>query len=297
MNNQFKGAILTLSAGISWGLSGSIGQYLFTTQGMDARWLTPIRLFCAGLIFFFYCFFSCRERLFAVWKSPRSAFLQLCYGLAGVTLCQYSYFRTIQLSSAGTATILHEFSPTIILICTCIAARRRPRIREVVSILLAFLGIFLIVTHGDVHSIAISPHALAMGLTCAGSIALYNLLAPGLSKDFPISVMQAWSFLPGGILLAFVFHFWTYAYTPGLIGVLGICCVVALGNVIAFSLYMSGIRLIGPNRGILYGFSEPVTAAIISTALLGSPFTLYDAIGFACVFAMLVLISISREGK
>ena len=48
MNREIKGALLTLSGGACWGLSGSMGQYLFTRQGMDSRWLVPIRLGLAG---------------------------------------------------------------------------------------------------------------------------------------------------------------------------------------------------------------------------------------------------------
>ena len=42
-NKELTGAILTTLGGICWGLSGSMGQYLFTRQGMDSRWLVPIR--------------------------------------------------------------------------------------------------------------------------------------------------------------------------------------------------------------------------------------------------------------
>jgi drug/metabolite transporter (DMT)-like permease len=73
--------------------------------------------------------------------------------------------------------------------------------------------------------------------------------------------------------------------------------VVVLGNVLAFSLYMSGVPLIGPQRASLYSFAEPVTAAIISTLVLGSPFTLWDALGFGCIFLMLVLLSLPAKQK
>ncbi len=49
-NKELTGAILTTLGGICWGLSGSMGQYLFTRQGMDSRWLVPIRLGLAGII-------------------------------------------------------------------------------------------------------------------------------------------------------------------------------------------------------------------------------------------------------
>ena len=44
------GAVLATGGGICWGLSGSMGQYLFRCQGMDSRWLVPYRLGLAGVV-------------------------------------------------------------------------------------------------------------------------------------------------------------------------------------------------------------------------------------------------------
>lgn len=40
-------------------------------------------------------------------------------------------------------------------------------------------------------------------------------------------------------------------------GVGGILLVVLFGNLLAFNLYMTGVKLIGPEKSVLYGFSEP----------------------------------------
>ena len=69
-------------------------------------------------------------------------------------------------------------------------------------------------------------------------------------------------------------------YVPTPMGVFGIFTVVVLGNVLAFSLYMSGVPLIGPQKASLYSFAEPVTAAIISTLVLGSPLYAVGCAGF-----------------
>ena len=58
---------------------------------------------------------------------------------------------------------------------------------------------------------------------------------------------------------------------------------------------MAGVHLIGPEKGILYGFSEPATAAIVTVTIFGSSFTVYDLIGFVCIFAMLALISRNKK--
>ena len=54
MTDSVKGALLTMFGGMCWGVSGCVGQYLFTRQGMDSTWLVPIRLFLAGVILCIY---------------------------------------------------------------------------------------------------------------------------------------------------------------------------------------------------------------------------------------------------
>ena len=85
MSNRVKGAFLTLFGGACWGVSGCIGQYLFTRQGMDSTWLVPIRLFLAGLLMCGYYLVRNRKQLFAPWKGRRNAIDLLIYGLAGVS--------------------------------------------------------------------------------------------------------------------------------------------------------------------------------------------------------------------
>ena len=95
-----------------------------------------------------------------------------------------------------------------------------------------------------------------------------------------------------------MFRPWRFGYVPNLVGLGGIGFVVLVGNVAAFTCFMTGVKLIGPENGILYGFSEPVTAALLGVMLLGWPFTVWDALGFAAVFAMLALLSAgSRSGS
>jgi drug/metabolite transporter (DMT)-like permease len=291
MNDEVKGAFLSVFGGICWGLSGSVGQYLFTQQGMDSRWLVPIRLGCAGVLLFAYCVFRYGKKIWGPWKTKRNILDMIIYGLCGISFCQYLYFLTIQLSSAGAATILQDLSPIFILAVTCMLSSRRPRTGEIGAIALAMLGVFLITTHGSFFGNAIAPEALLSGIGCAFCVMIYNVEPAKLLKQFPIAILQGWAFLMGGVFFALVFHVWTIAYTPTLLGLAGIAFVVVVGNILAFLCYMRGVALIGPSKAILYGFSEPITAALVTFLFMNSPFTLYDAAGFLCVFLMLVLIS------
>ena len=301
MSDRVKGACLTMGGAACWGISGCMGQYLFTRENMDSTWLVPIRLLLAGLLLCGYYFFKDRKQLFAPWNwkaDPRNTIDLLVYGLAGVSFCQFLYFLTIQLSTAGIATILQDLSPVLILLVLCLQQRRTPRLFELCSILLALLGVFLLTTHGSLTSLAVSPAALVAGVVCACTVVIYTMWPKRLQAQYPTPLLQGWAFLLGGLAFHLIFRPWTMGYVPSAVGVIGILVVVLVGNVTAFSLYMSGVPLIGPQRASLYSFAEPVTAAILSTLLLGSPFTLWDALGFGCIFVMLVLLSLpARSGS
>lgn len=297
MTDSVKGALLTMFGGMCWGVSGCVGQYLFTRQGMDSTWLVPIRLFLAGVILCIYYGVRNWRQLVNPWRSWRNARDLVIYGLAGVSFCQFTYFLTIQLSSAGMGTILQDLSPVIILLVVCIQQHRGPRLFEICSILLALIGVFLLTTHGSLTDLAISPAALLSGIASACCVVIYTMWPKKLQQQYPTPMLQGWAFLMGGTMFALIFRPWTMNYVPTAMGVFGIFTVVVLGNVLAFSLYMSGVPLIGPQQSSLYSFAEPVTAAIISTLVLGSPFTVWDAMGFGCIFLMLVLLSLPAKAK
>ncbi len=289
-NINFKGIILTTLGAACWGLSGSVGQYLFQVQHMDSRWLVPIRLGAAGLILLIYSLFKYKDTTFKPWQDKSIAITTLIYGILGVSTCQFLYFLTIQLSNAGMGTILQDLAPLFILIYTCIEKRHKPGLREILSILLALLGMILLTSHGDLSAMSASLPALLAGVGSGLCVMIYNVLAPKLSH-IPVIIIQAWSFLLGGIVAALIFRIWTIHYVPNLYGFLGIIFVVVVGNILAFTLYISGVQQIGPQKGSLYSFAEPITAAIISTTILGSKFNVFDWTGFLLIFAMLYLIT------
>ena len=163
------------------------------------------------------------------------------------------------------------------------------------AIVLALGGVFMLTTHGSLTNMAVSPAALVVGIISAFCVVIYTIWPQNLQKQYPTPMLQGWAFLMGGTFFALVFRPWRMNYVPNAAGIAGIAAVVLIGNVLAFSCYMSGVKYIGPQKSSLFSFAEPVTAAIISTLVLGSPFTVWDAIGFVCIFLMLVLLFISNE--
>ncbi len=289
------GALLAAAGGMSWGLSGSVGQYLFTVQNMDSKWLVPIRLGLAGILLMGICIARYGGRVLEPWKDPEERKELFLYGLVGVSFCQFFYFLTIQLSTAGVATILQDLAPVFILIYSCVRGKRRPARLEIGSILLALIGVVLISTHGSLNTLSVSPQALISGVICAVCVMVYNVAPVHLMDKYPVALLQSWAFLMGGVMFTIVFRPFSYHYVPTAAGWAGIAFVVIIGNIVAFCTYLAGVHLIGPSKAVLYGFAEPVTAAVVAVLYFGNSFTFWDGVGFVCIFLMLAMISSSQK--
>ena len=163
MSRLLKGTIYTIVAGIAWGLSGTSGQYLMA-HGISAILLTNIRLIIAGLLLVIMAYARSKEQLLAFVKDRDSLKSLLLFSLFGLFLNQFSYLAAILETNAGTATVLQHVCPVGILLYTCIKDRVAPTIAEIISIVLAIGGTFLIATHGQLHELSMTPAGLFWGL-------------------------------------------------------------------------------------------------------------------------------------
>ena len=206
-------------------------------------------------------------------------------------LCQYSYFKAIEYSNAGTATVLQYVSPVLIMLVMCIWEKRLPGIIDLIAVLLALSGVFLLSTHGQPGQVVISGKALFWGLFSAGTVVLYNLIPRGLMKTYSTPFLLGWAMLIGGIALCILRKPWQYHPIIDTGSILCMCAIILLGTIVAFSLYMQGMKMIGPEKASLYACIEPVAATLFSAFWLGTPFTTIDIIGFLCIVSTLFLIT------
>ena len=291
-----KGILLTLIGGIFWGLSGACGQFLFQYKEASANWLVPIRLTTAGFLLLLILFFQRGTRIFDVWKTRRTSAQILIYGIFGMMLCQYTYFVTIQHSNAGIATVLQYLSPVIILVVVCLGKRLLPSPVEVTALILAVSGTFFLSTHGDFHSFVISGTALRWGLLAACAYAFYTLYSSRLLKTFDSPLIIGWGMFLGGLALMPILKPWTMH--PIIDGgtLLALFAIIVLGSIVSFTLYATGVQLIGPSMTSMIASIEPVAATILSVVWLGDPFTGMDILGFVCILSTIFLLAMPGTG-
>ena len=286
------GIVFALTGGCLWGLSGTCGQFLFIEKNACSDWLVPIRLILAGTLLTAFYLAAHPSYSRQIWSNKKSAFTLVCYGIFGMMLCQYSYFRAIEYSNAGTATVLQYLSPVLIMATMCLLEKRLPGLIDMTAVLLALSGIFLLATHGQPGHLAVSGQALFWGLFSAFTVVLYNLIPRGLMNTYPTPFLLGWAMLIGGISLGIARRPWQYHPVIDTGTIACLTAIILLGTIASFSLYMQGVKLIGPEKASLYACVEPVAATLFSFLWLHVSFTWIDLIGFACILSTLFLITL-----
>ena len=291
MVKTLKGTLFTMIAGIAWGLSGTSGQYLMV-HGISALVLTNIRLIVAGLLLVLLSYIKSKEQFLAFLKDKSSLFSLLLFSLFGLFLNQLAYLSAIQETNAGTATVLQYVCPVGILAYTCIKDKVAPTIAEILSMILAIGGTFLIATHGQMDQLSMTPAGLFWGLFSALTYALYIIL--------PIKLIQKWgSILVIGVGMT-ISGFVAVPFT-GIIGAilpmsfdifLAFAGIILIGTVFAYTAFLKGASLVGPVKSSLLASIEPISAVFFAFMIMGDIFYPIDFLGMAMILLAVTIISL-----
>lgn len=296
-NIMLRGCLCAALGGVCWGVSGTVGQYLFTQHGVDSNWLTVLRMFLAGVLLLGSALVRCRPQLRTLWSDRRDVLRLILFSVGGLMTCQYTYLAAIRYSNSATATVLQYTGQALILLWVCLRARRLPTVREAIALSLALLGAFLISTHGSFNALALSPAGLFWGLAAALALMLYTLLPGDLLHRYDVSVCTGCGMFIGGVVLLFLTRAWELPVVLNAAVLLGVAEISVIGTALAFTLYLQGVSDVGGVRASLLACTEPVSAALCAALWLHTSFSWQDIVGFAAIVVMAVLIALPEKTK
>ena len=289
------GIFYALAGGLCWGFSGSCGEYLFKVHGLDSSWLCSVRIICAGIVLLGISLLRSRPALKALFSNKKDLFVTVLFGIFGLLMSQFCYLTAISYSNAGTATVLQYTGPVFVMVFSCFSGKRLPSVGEAVALALAFGGTFLIATHGNFGSLAISPRALAFGLLSALALVFYTLLPVNIIPKYGIMPIMGVGTVVGGLALLPFVRPWTYEVSLSPSGIAAFAAIVLVGTVLAFTLYIIGVERAGAVRASVAASDEPVAAAVISALWFGNEFLFADILGFAAIIAAVIILSLAKK--
>lgn len=294
---QLMGIPLVLLAGCLWGLSGVLGQLLFQSTDITIGYVSTIRMLVSGVGILSICIIKKDSSMFAIWKNKNAIIRLFFFAIAGVMSVQYTYFSAIAASNAATGTVLQYTYPILMLLYTAFYMKKMPSIQEIFAIISAFLGIVLISTHGNLHTLSISKAALAWGLSSAVAFVIYTVSPQKLHNRYSIFAVTGWGFLLSGILMCIITK--SYAATVQFTtqSFLLVTAIAIFGTLIPFLIYGFGVRLLGNVKASLFATVEPAVSAVLAFFLAGVTFTKIDILGFICILGAIQVVAMQAVHK
>lgn len=285
--------IIVLICGCLWGLSGVLGQMLFSSSTITVGLLSSFRMLLAGIVILIFVFIKEGKKSFLLWKNKRTIIPFFIFAILGLMSVQYTYFAAVNSSNAATATVLQYTYPIIVLVCTAISVRKMPKRYEVIAIMMAFIGVVLIATHGHLTSLNISLKALFWGIVSAFCFAFYTMYPKKLYKKYGMFVVLGWAFLVGGLVLLIITKSYHINADFSVHSIILFLAISVFGTLIPFSIYGKGVEILGNVRASLFVTVEPIFSAILAVILLKTHFVKADILGFICIITAIQLVAYS----
>ncbi|NRO22490.1 EamA family transporter [Lactobacillus helveticus] len=284
-------AFLAALACVMWGISGLFAKSLFNVSSeITPMWLSQIRMVTSGIILLIVAVIL-KQKPIATMKNKHDAWVIIAYGVFGLLPVQLFYFIVVQKANASIATILQFIGPFFVLGYLTITHKQVMRRLDIIAAICAFLGVFLLSTHGQFDHLAITPVALFWGLLSAVGEAAYTLIPVNIVKKESSMVVTGWGMLFAGLSLVIIqpqfqaipnkSEVWLYT-----------AAVVIIGTIIPFQIMANALRYVVPSTASLLDAFEPFSATIGSVLVFGLIMMPMDWVGAVLVVVAAMALNI-----
>lgn len=294
---EIIGIILTLLGATLWGVSGTSVQFVGNFRNMNLEWLLTMRLITAGLLTVLYGWIRQGSAIFNVFRNWRDTLGLVIFGVFGMALCQYTYFRSIVIAGAGIATVLQYLAPSMIIIYLLMRYGKRPSTGEIISVILALAGTICLMGNNGFSFESFRSDVLFWGLLSAVGVAVYSVSPVRLLATYGTIPIVGFGMLLSGLVAAVLFQQPHSYATWDVWTVVGCFNVVFLGTIVSFNAYLEGVKRIGAVSGSILSSIEPISAAFFGWALLGNQFNWVGILGMAMIIVTVIIIALEKRGQ
>ena len=156
----------------------------------------------------------------------------------------------------------------------------------------------MITTKGDFDSVSLSLTGVLWGLASSVAGAASNIQPNAVLKKIPVTIVVGGSMTVGGIVMSIFFPPWAIEEANWTtLSALFYAYIVVVGTLVSFLLYVSSLKMISATSASLLSCFEPITAVVLSVALLGAPLTPAEGVGGVLVFAAVWLLASRKEAQ
>lgn len=289
--NRTVALILVGLAGVMWASSGVAVQDFFAHSYKSAMDLTNIRMVMAGLFLLLIAWLNggFASSLRVLRFKPRLWIDTAVYGIFGVAIMQFTYFQAISIGGAAATTVIQYACPAFVVIFDSLYYRRPPSRAEVLAVILAMTGVFLLVTGGSLDKMIV-PLSCVLWSLASGAFFAFSAIFP---KHLYETRVNQYFLTSVGMIIGGLFTFllvdeinWMPFFQPDTI--FDVLLIVIFGTVGAFLLFNIGLVYLTPEEASVTAAMEPVASVIISFFVFGTMFGIVELIGIILVLLAIV---------
>lgn len=296
MQDARRGFAAAVTGSALWGLSGTAAQVVVQSYLFPIWGLVTLRMLGAALLLFVVA----RPKWPRPWTAP---FVTM--GVFGLVGSQFTYLEALFYSNVTTATLLQFlFLPMVAGYELATGAIRwSPRW----AVLLAFAALGTVLLVGTVSatgfSILVTPLGLAFGLGSAVAGAYYTLANRRFVQTQSAWWVTTWGFLVGGVVSAPVGiwsltqYRWPVTEARGALLAGLVLFIMIAGTLLAFSLFIYGLRSLKATEAGVAGSFEPIVAALAGFVFLGVALSGLQYVGGGLIVVAVALLGASVPGR
>lgn len=239
-------------------------------------------------------------RLWGSWHVLwRRRWLMLALGATGVATFQALIYAGLNYTTAVNATILNAGSPLVMVLMVWAIEGQAATRRQWLGMALTFVGVMLIVARGDWRTLS-EFHFNTGDLLIFASIPLwcfYSILVRRRPMELdPLGFMFVLMLIGLVVVSPAYLYESTFVRQPHWSWeIAGMVVFIAVtSSILAYLFWNRGVELIGANRAGFTTPFQPAFTAILAVLLLGEPFHLYHAVGFAIILVGWLLTTAVR---
>ena len=286
-------------AGIFWASSGVAVQDFFMYSEKTSMELTNIRMCLAGAILIIISLYRRKKFILSVKilnNSPKLWFDVIIYGIIGVMFMQFTYFQGISIGGAAAATVICYTCPAMVVIWESVYNKKFPRRGEVLAVILAMIGVFLLVTGGNPTKLLV-PMGCVLWSLASGAAFAFSAIYPKhlFAKKIDALFLTGVGMFIGGLSTFLLINDWNWTGFFASETIFDVIWIIIFGTVAAFLSFNAGLRFLTPEEASITVTTEPAASVIISWAVFGTKFGLIESFGIILVILAIIMPSVVKK--
>lgn len=294
MNNQVKGALLIMGAGLLWGTTGVISKITYAETNLGPISLAWYRLVLALPILSILTV----VKRYRVSLTRREVALFCAFGFLSLTVFEALFFTSFAYTTVQHAAALLYTAPAYVAILSWLILKERLTRAKLTAVGLSILGAFLILGLARGEPLFASRTQIGDWLAMAAGLgySTWFIFGKVLGKNREPAVTSMLAMFFGAVFLF-----------PLMIGLEGMRIpqggfaweMAALLGLVptasAYILYLAGLRLVDATKASVFAIVEPVSAAFFGFWFFKEILSYDSLIGFVLIVSSIILISMSKH--